>query len=411
MNKYQERNDCRVCFSRDLAKVLDFGDMPLAGGFIRPDEENHTYPLTVWFCRRCKAVQVREVIPAEVLFKDYRFVSSTTSTLSAHFRDYAQEISRRFLGPKSFVIEFGCNDGVLLKPLGELGIDALGFEPATNIAKIARDRGCNVVNDYFDTRSIEPILNSKGAADLICANNVFAHIDDIHEPLRAVSQILKRHGVFVFEVHYLMDLIQKCQYDMIYHEHMLHHSVRALEFLLDQFEMEIFEVKKVPTHAGSIRVYAQFCGFGVQSVSESVNQFLVDEQLKGLGLEETLLEFGKEVYANRDRLERTVRSLRAQNKTVVGYGASGRATVHLNLSHLDSDLVPFVVDASAERQGRLVPGVRTPIISPQQFRDRKADYALLFAYNYYDEVQRKEEKFLAAGGQFLFPIDGWNVSN
>ena len=403
---YTTRNDCRICSSRDLVPFLDFGLMPLAGGFIKPEEIVHekTYPLNVVFCRHCKEVQILETIPADVLFKDYRFVASTTLTLSRHFAAYAKEMTERFLNKDSLVIEFGSNDGVLLKPFTDLGVKAVGVEPATNIAKLAMAKGCTVINDFFNTSSAERIREQYGFADMVCANNVFAHIDDMHEPMRAITRTLKPGGIFVFEVHYLLSLIEALQFDMIYHEHMMHHSLMALKYLMELYQMEIFDAKRVATHAGSIRVYAQKKGTGQYPVTPEVNRLMTQEKKSGLDREETFLKFGKDVYQKRDELKNLIMGLIAQGKRVAGYGASGRASVHLNFCKFDTSIIPYVTDASSERQGRVIPGMHNPIVPADRILSDRPDYALLFAYNYFEEVMGKEQEFIRGGGRFIVPL-------
>jgi methylation protein EvaC len=400
------RSTCRICSSRELVKFLDFGPMPLAGGFIKPEQipDEKLFPLTVVFCRQCKEIQLLETVSAEVLFKDYRFVSSTTTTLTKHFADYAKELTERFLGKNALVVEFGSNDGVLLKPFNDLGVQAVGVEPASNIAKLAIAKGCTVINDFFNTKSAAYVKEQYGAADIICANNVFAHIDDMHEPMRAITQLLKPQGIFVFEVHYLVSLIESYQFDMIYHEHMMHHSLMPLGYLMDLYQMEIFDAKRVPTHAGSIRVYAQKKKTGKHKRTPNVDKLLDYERKTGLDREETFIKFAKDVYKKRDKLIKLISDLYAQDKKIVGYGASGRATMHLNFCKFGTTVVPYVTDASHERQGRLIPGMHNPIVSPDVLKDDKPDYALLFAYNYFEEVMGKEQEFIRRGGRFIVPL-------
>lgn len=405
---YTLRTGCRICSSKDLLKFLDFGEMPLAGGFIKPEQvpDEKLYPLTVVFCRRCKEVQILETIPAEVLFRDYRYTSSTTITLSSHFAAYAKAMTERFLSKDDLVVEFGSNDGVLLKPFGDLGVRAVGVEPAVNIAKLAIAKGCAVINDFFNMKTAEQVYSNFGYASLICANNVFAHIDDMHEPLRAINELLKPDGVFVFEVHYLLSLLEGCQFDMIYHEHMMHHSLTALGVLMDLHDMEIFDAKRIPIHAGSIRVYAQKRGHGRHPKTSELNRLFYEEKAAGLDNEETFIKFGRTVYQKRDDLIRLVSDLRAENKTIVGYGASGRASVHLNFCKFGINDIPYVTDESSERQGRVIPGMHNPIVPPQRLRDEQPDYALLFAYNFFEEVLKKEAEFIRKGGRFIVPLPG-----
>ncbi len=395
-----------------MVKFLDFGNMPLAGGFIRPDQldQDEPFPLVVYFCRKCKEVQLLDIVSPEILFKDYRFLASTTKTLSSHFSNYAKEMKERFLtegrgGNRRFplVVEFGSNDGVLLKPFMDLGIKVVGVEPAKNIAGIARSKGCIVVNDFFNEQTAKKIIDEYGKADMICANNVFAHIDDMHEVMKGIKTLLKPDGIYIFEVHYLPELLKTFQYDMIYHEHLMYHSLTSLTYLLDLFDMEIFEVKRIPIHSGSVRVYARNKD-PKKEKDKSVERLLKLENQSGLDKEETFLEFSKHVFRKRDEIKNTIEKLKSQGKKIVGYGASGRSVIHMNFSGLGKGEIDYVVDESPERIGRLIPGAHVPIVSPEVFRKDKVDYAVLFAYNYEKEVLEKEKEFLAKGGKFIIPL-------
>ncbi len=403
----KHRDDCRICKSKDLVKFLSFGRMPLAGRFIKKEEikNEKVYPLDVYFCRNCKEVQLLDVVSADTLFKDYRYLSSVTKTMSEHFRNYAKAMKERFkLDEKSLVVEFGSNDGVLQKPFKDLGITAVGVEPAINVAKIAKERGFIVINDYFTTKVAERILKTYGKVDLICANNTFAHIDDMHEVMRAIKLLLKENSIFVFEVHYLVDLLNKYQYDFIYHQHLMYHSLMALSYLLKVFDMEIFDVKRVPIHLGSIRVYAKNIENDKEPVHGIVRELLELEKKMGLGQEGTFFKFASEVVAKRDKIIEIVKNLKAEGKRIIGYGASGRASVHLNFCKLGPKEIDYVVDMSPERQNRLIPGMHIPIIRPEILEKDSPDYAILFAYNYEKEVLRKEREFIKRGGKFIIPI-------
>ncbi len=403
----RRRDDCRICKSKDLVKFLSFGEMPLAGGFIKRDEIKNEkfYPLDVYFCRNCKEVQLLDIVPADTLFKDYRFLASVTKTLSEHFRNYAKVMKYRFnLNEKSLVVEFGSNDGVLQKPFKDLGITAVGVEPAKNVAKIAKEKGLIVINDYFTTKVAKHILETYGKADLICANNTFAHIDNMHEIMKSIKMLLKENGVFVFEVHYLVDLLDKYQYDMIYHEHLMYHSITSLSYLLKLFEMEIFDIKRIPIHLGSTRVYAKNIENHKEPIRGIVKELPEVERKMGLNREETFFKFASEVMKKRDKILEIVNDLKAKGKRIIGYGASGRASLHLNFCDLDQNKIDYVVDMSPERQNRLVPGTHIPIISPKVLKNDNPDYAILFAYNYEKEVLGKERDFIKKGGKFIIPI-------
>ena len=310
----------------------------------------------------------------------------------------------RFLTENSLVIEFGCNDGILLKPFTNLGVKAVGVEPAQNIAKLARQKGCEVINDFFNYETAKLIKKKYGEASLICANNVFAHIDDMHEPMRGIKLLLKGDGVFVFEVHYLIDLLEQFQFDMIYHEHLMYHSLLAISYLLDLFDMEIFDVARIPIHAGSIRVHTQNKKNGKNNIELIVKKLFNLEKTKKIDQLDTLIQFAQDTYKKRDALIKLINNLKSKGKRIIGYGASGRATVHINFCKFNSKILEYVIDESNERQGRFIPGMHIPIVSPNVLKKDDPDYALLFAYNYFDEIMEKEKDFIKRGGRFIVPL-------
>jgi len=404
---WHSRTTCRLCHSSDLHPFLALGETPPAGGFLLPGNvpSERKYPLTLSFCRNCHEVQILETVNPQILFKDYRYLASSTATLSRHFQDYAKEITGRFLKPGALVVEIGCNDGVLLKPLHEYSVRAVGVEPAENIAAVARSRGCHIYNDFFDLGLARVIRNEQGASDAISANNVFAHIDDLHGVMDGIDHLLAPHGVFLFEVQCLFDLLDGCQYDMIYHEHLMYHSVHALKKFFALFGMHIFDVIRVSTHCGSIRVHVQRnSNPSPQPIEKRLQIYLSEEKSRGFDLEKTFDNFGTLVREKSARLHHLVKTLNAEGKRVVGYGASGRASVHVNMSYLTPDILSYVVDNSPERIGRVMPGTHNPIVTADVFREDPPDYAVVFAYNYLEEIMRKEVTFTERGGKWIVPL-------
>jgi len=404
---WHSRTTCRLCHSSDLHPFLALGETPPAGGFLLPGNvpSERKYPLTLSFCRNCHEVQILETVNPQILFKDYRYLASSTATLSRHFQDYAKEITGRFLKPGALVVEIGCNDGVLLKPLHEYSVRAVGVEPAENIAAVARSRGCHIYNDFFDLGLARVIRNEQGASDAISANNVFAHIDDLHGVMDGIDHLLAPHGVFLFEVQCLFDLLDGCQYDMIYHEHLMYHSVHALKKFFALFGMHIFDVIRVSTHCGSIRVHVQRnSNPSPQPIEKRLQIYLSEEKSRGFDLEKTFDNFGALVRKKSARLHHLVKTLNAEGKRVVGYGASGRASVHVNMSSLTPDILSYVVDNSPERIGRVMPGTHNPIVTADVFREDPPDYAVVFAYNYLEEIMRKEVTFTERGGKWIVPL-------
>lgn len=406
LGKFKHNDTCRFCGSTDLVKFIEMGSMPLAGGFLREDDipNEKLYPLDVYFCNECKLVQLLDVVPKETLFEEYFYMSSTTKTLSQHFVNLAELLKERFLSQDSFVVEIGSNDGVFLKPLKSLGIRSLGFEPAKNIAKVAKSYGLKIVNDYFTEKSAVEVAKKEGEADLVSASNVFAHIEDLHDVVKGVKAVMKEDGVFVFEVHYLLDLIEKMQYDTIYHEHLYYHSLIALEIFFKKFGMEIFDVQRIPIHEGSIRVFVKNSSNKKFKISPAVASLASFERKRDLDVASTFVKFGEDVGAHRTKLVSLLKKIKSERKKIIGYGAPGRGNTLLNYCKIGKDFLDYVTDESPTRQGKFIPGMHIPIISPVNIKKTKPDFALMLAWSYMDEILSKEQEFMKRGGKFLVPL-------
>ncbi len=298
---------CSFCDSKRLGLVMDFGEVGLAGAFLKPEQfaTERTFPMRLHFCQDCYAVQVTDKVPADLLFQNYFYFSSSIDTLRDHFQQYASEVTQRFLDPaKATVLEFGCNDGVLLRPLADQGIrTVIGVDPASNVVATINDSRVKVINDYFTEAVARRVVAEYGKVDLIMANNVYAHIPDIQDTTRAVAEALQPDGVFVFEVHYLGKVIDELQYDMIYHEHLYYYSLLSVINHLARYDMMVVDIKPIPIHAGSVRFYA--CKKGSKhsgSVSPAVKALEAEERARGFDRYETFLEFSNTVAAHRAKL-------------------------------------------------------------------------------------------------------------
>lgn len=404
---YRRRQVCRICGSSNLTVFLDYGNVPLAGGFLTKErlEEEKLYPLDIAVCLDCSLVQILNVVSPEALFSEYRYLSSVTQTLSQHFREYAELLCRDVL-PKdnSFIVEIGCNDGVLLEPLHEMGVKALGVDPASNVVEVAKQRGLEVINDYFTVAVAERIAAEFRKADVITASNVFAHIDDLDEVMRGVDLLLAPDGTFVVEVHYIVDLMESLQFDTVYHEHLCYFSLHALSTLYHRYGFEIVDVEHLPMHGGSIRMFVQRSQVSKGRKSETLEQMMEYEHRLGINKSEIYIRFGQQVTQYRDRLLELLLERRRDGRTLSGYGAAGRATMLLNFCRIDNSIMEYIVDASPFRFGRYVPGVRIPIVPPSTLTERPTDDCLITAWNYRAEIIDKERTYLEQGGKFILPL-------
>ena len=389
---------------------MDFGRVALAGGFLTSEqfENEQKYPLRLFFCDDCCAVQVVDKVSADVLFQDYFYFSSSIGTLREHFRNYAAEVTSRFLSPPSAsVLEFGCNDGVLLQPLADEGIGTvIGVDPASNVLASVDDQRLTLINDFFNESVADSVVERYGEMDMVLANNVYAHIPDIQSATQAVSRVLKKDGVFIFEVHYLGRVIDEMQYDMIYHEHLYYYSLLSAISHFARYGMVVFDVKPVPIHAGSLRFYVCKSGSKHEAeVSTRVSQLKQEELERGFDNFETFRQFSDRVAEHKEELLLLLNRLRGEGCTIAGYGASGRANTIIQYCGLDHRHLDFMIDDAPAKQGVFTPGSHFRI-HPSTILEGSSppDFLLVFAWSFLDEIRQRNRKYLDSGGQMIIPL-------
>ena len=389
-----------------------FWSVALAGAFLRRSgfSEERKYPLRLIYCKGCYAVQVADHVPPSELFhSNYFYFSSSIGTLRAHFQSYAETLVDQFLShPQSSVLEIGCNDGILLKPLADKGVKTLiGVDPSKNVVASIDDPRVTTVNEFFTESVAHDIVSRFGKMDMVLASNVYAHISDIQGTTRAIKSILKDDGVFAFEVHYLGKVIEDLQYDMIYHEHLYYYSMLSAMKHFDRYGMMIFDIKRIPIHGGSVRFYV--CNKGSKfshSVSDAAKQLEAEELAKGFDRSETFLLFSKRVAAHRDELVSLLNKLRSGGATIAGYGASGRANTIIQWCGLTSNQLSFMIDDAPAKQGYFTPGSHIEIFpsSILKEKDSAPTHVLIFAWAFLEEILRRNEFYIAAGGIMIVPL-------
>jgi len=380
MSEYKKRIKCAICGNEKLFTIVDYGDVPLAGHFPKKEELNNIkkYNLGLQYCPNCHLMQTNSIVDASFLFKDYRYMSSVS--LQRHFNEYSKYLIERFkLNGESKVLEIGSNDGVLLKPLMNLGINPIGIDPSENISQMAINKGCTVIVDFFNYNNAK-MMFEENSFDLITASNTFAHIDNIHSVVKAINFCLKKNGNFIFEVHYGKNIIEELQYDNIYHEHLYYYTIHALRNLFDQYDMTIVNVDEISLHSGSIRVTV------ANEKLKHLEKKILEEQLLGINNHGYYENFSERVYEHKTALVEMLVELKKQGKTIGAYGASGRANILCNFAGIDNSLIDYIIDESPERQNRFINNI--PILSPDNL-NQDTDYILIFAWNYSKMIMSK----------------------
>lgn len=401
---------CAFCGSTELTNVIDFGEVAVAGAFLKKEEisKEKRYPLTVVFCTNCYVVQVKDHIDPSELFETDFYFSSAIKTLRDHFTDYAAEITRRFLpNPENgVVLEFGSNDGVLLRPLAAQGIGTvIGVEPAKNIVASIKQEGFKVINNFFTVPVAESIVSDHGNVDVVMANNAYAHISDINGTTEAVKAALGPDGVFVFEVHYLGKIIEELQYDFIYHEHIYYYSLLALESHFSRHNMVIFDLEQIPIHGGSIRFFATKKGSKyADNISSSVTKLHDLEKELGYDKPETYKAFSQRIEKGKDDLMDLLAALKKEDKSIVGYGASGRANTIIQYCGIDNTQLDYIIDDAPAKHGLYTPGSHLLIEDSSSLMADRPDYVLVFAWAFLNEIAHKNDDYLQQGGKMIVPL-------
>lgn len=383
------RTVCRGCESKNLEEFLDLGQMPLAGGFLANKEaiaREKTFPLPVHVCRDCSLVQITEVVDPNLLFQEYSFSSSTIAPLVKHFEQYADWIHDKF--KPNLVVEFGCNDGILLAPLEKHGIKTFGVDVSENITEIAAKRGLNVMAGFFNTQTAGEIEKRFGKADVVTGSNAFAHNDKPEYIIEGARSILNNDGHLCLEVMYAGDLLETYQWDTLYHEHLTFYSLGTLTTLLSRFGFTVVEAERLPMHGGSLRVAATLKDGAVAKPSVAAVQKY--EQEKALNNPDTWHNFGKFIDGKIRVVKDTFARL-SKNSRIWGYGAAGKATMWVNAAEMN--YLEGMIDASPLRAGKLMPGTHTPIVFPDELKKNPPDYIFVTAWNYADLIRSKEEWF------------------
>lgn len=409
MTPYTTRGTCAFCESASIEQIIDFGHVALAGAFLQPEgfRAEQFFPLRVCFCTNCYALQVIDIVDPKALFANYFYFSSAIPSLRDHFVDYANEVVPRFLSPDgATAVEIGCNDGILLKPIADHGVrNVIGVDPATNIVTTINDPRITVINTFFGSGVARDIRLKHGPAQLIVANNVFAHLPNINDVTAGIETLLDSNGVFVFEAHYLGSVVNGLQYDMIYHEHLYYYSLISLEKHLARHGLAVFDLKAIGIHGGSMRFYiCKKTSARARAVTANVARVRKEELERGYNRVQCFQRFAGEIALRKCRLMNILQTARRKGMIVAGYGASGRANTIIQYCGITHDLIAYMIDDARAKWGYSTPGSHIEIRSRDSLLQDMPDYLLVFAWAYLNEIAGNCRDYLERGGALLTPL-------
>lgn len=400
--------ECRFCGERLRHTFVNLGATPISNDMLSKDQligMEPFYSLHVFVCDQCFLVQLPEFESAEKIFSDdYTYFSSYSPSWLEHAKKYVEMMVDRFsFNENSLVVELASNDGYLLQYFSEYNVPVLGIEPTANTAKVAIDKGIPTLVEFFGTELGRKTAQERGKADLVLGNNVLAHVPDINDFVGGMKQLLSENGIITMEFPHLQRLVEQNQFDTIYHEHFSYLSFSAVSRVFEHHGLRMFDVEELPTHGGSIRIYACHTD-APRETCQHVTELLTRENELGMNALPYYQGYGKKVRQVKRSLLRVLIDLKEKGKTVAAYGAASKGNTLLNYCGIGTEFIDFVVDRSPHKQGRYLPGTRIPVLDPAIIKDRKPDYLLILPWNLKKEIITQNEFVREWGGKFIVPI-------
>lgn len=404
----RRREFCRLCGSKNLELAVPLKPSPIADAYIPATalgQPQALYPLDLYLCGDCGHVQNLDIVNPELLFRDYLFTTGSSAGLVAHFKAYAEDVVRsQGIQPGGLVVEIGSNDGTLLKFFkNDHGMRVLGIDPAREIARQATESGAETLPEFFNTKLAARIRKDYGGASVFCANNVFAHADDLEDIVRGVREVLADDGVFVFEATYLIDFIDNLLFDTVYHEHVSYHSLEPLAKMFDRLGLQLIDVQRIPTKGGSIRGYAQRKPEGRRQVKPVVGEMIALERQRGFNRIELYRQYSARIGECKAAVADFVDAELARGSMIAGYGASTTTTTlmwHFDLTRK----LAFVADDNPKKYGLYCPGCHVPVVPSDELYVRKPDVVVILAWQYAAPIMKRHQQYLDQGGKFVIPL-------
>ena len=381
---------CYICSSTSLTNFLNLGNHPPPLNFVTKErllDRNEAFPLQVFFCSNCGLVQLGDAVDPKIMFKEYLYTSGISTAFRTHLESFTEKLVERFSPNKDdLVIDIASNDGTLLQFFKNSGLRVLGVEPS-NIADIAKENGIQTVNDFFNEEVAKQILDENGQAKIITITNAFAHIKDLDSLMNGIKILLKEDGVFVSESQYLVDILEKLEYDTIYHEHLRYYSLKPLIQLFEKYDMEVFDCERISSHGGSIRVYASLKGKFTKS--DNVKNIIDYEDKLKLSEIETYQAFAKKIYENKNKLISLLSKIKADGHRIVGISAPARSSTILNFCNINSENLDYIAEKSILKIGKFTPGSHIQVVDDNQLVIDQPDFALLLSWHLSDSIVAK----------------------